>query len=285
MFIIEQISNLFYLLFVIFLFYLCQKYNIFNKANIYLKSVNIFNLIKRYEKYHNTKIIFIVDNFWNEKEYPLYSFLDKYIIDIDDELTFMKRFSEIKNSDNIDLIIHSTGGCVSSSDIITNILLQHKGYIKSFIPMFAFSAATHISLTADEIVMNKYSQLGPVDTQYDISETEKEEMYVGVNSIINIVKKKGLENVDDKYLLHYFEGLKYHEDSVRNLHRILDGKYSRRTVKKIINEFNNGDYPHSKPFNLFELNKIGLKVNDNVPYDINNIYNNFSALECLFDKL
>ena len=285
MFIFEQISNLFYTLISIFLFYLCQKYNIFNKINIYFTSISLINKIKKYEKTNNTNIIFIVDNFWSEKEYSLYSFLNKYIIDINDELTFMKRFSEIRNSDNIDLIIHSTGGCVSSSDIITNILLQHKGYIKSFIPMFAFSAATHISLTANEIIMNKFSQLGPVDTQYDISETEKEEMYVGVNSIINIVKKKGLENVDDRYLLHYFEGLKYHEDSVRNLHRILDGKYSRRTVKKIISEFNNGNYPHSKPFNLYELKEIGLKINNNIPYKINDIFNSIHILENLFYKL
>ena len=266
----------YYLIMFILIPILFIKYNLLKKINIFSSTLKLYNVIKQFEIEKN--LIIIVDDFWKENNNNLYSMLSKYIIDIEDSDTFIKRLLEINRNDDIHIIIYSTGGSVSSSDMIVNILLQHKGAIHTYIPLYVFSAATYISLIGDEIYMNEISQMGPVDAQYNINDDD-DELYVGVKSIINYVNNKGIKNSDDKLIIHYYESKKYHEDSIRNLHRILDNKYSRRTVKNIIKELNNGIYPHSKPFSLEELKKIGLNINKYIPDDINNIFTLLTRLE------
>jgi hypothetical protein len=84
---------------------------------------------------------------------------------------FMECVSNIDNR-NLDLILHSPGGSAEAAESIVAYLRSRFDHIRVFIPVAAMSAATMISLSANEIVMGQHSQLGPIDPQFIISTPE-----------------------------------------------------------------------------------------------------------------
>lgn len=64
-----------------------------------------------------------------------------------------------------DLIIHSPGGSAQAAEQMMNYLRTQFDYIRAFVPLQAKSAATMMALGADEIVMGRHSELGPIDPQ------------------------------------------------------------------------------------------------------------------------
>ncbi len=57
----------------------------------------------------------------------------------------------------LDIILHTPGGLVLATEQIANALIRHKGKITVFIPHYAMSGGTMLSLAADEIVLMKRS--------------------------------------------------------------------------------------------------------------------------------
>lgn len=66
----------------------------------------------------------------------------------------------------VDLIVHSPGGSAEATESIVRYLRTKFTHIRVFVPVAAKSAATMLSLGADEIVMGAHSQLGPIDPQF-----------------------------------------------------------------------------------------------------------------------
>lgn len=66
---------------------------------------------------------------------------------------------------SLDLILHSPGGSASAAEQMVNYLRTQFDNIRVIVPLQAKSAATMIALGADEIVMGRHSELGPIDPQ------------------------------------------------------------------------------------------------------------------------
>jgi hypothetical protein len=65
----------------------------------------------------------------------------------------------------LDLVLHSPGGSATAAEQIVNYLRTQFDSIRVIVPLQAKSAATMIALGADEIVMGRFSELGPIDPQ------------------------------------------------------------------------------------------------------------------------
>ncbi|MGH2759267.1 MAG: SDH family Clp fold serine proteinase [Actinomycetota bacterium] len=65
----------------------------------------------------------------------------------------------------LDLILHSPGGFPQAAEQMLNYLRTQFDYIRALVPLQAKSAATMLALGADEIVMGRHSELGPIDPQ------------------------------------------------------------------------------------------------------------------------
>jgi hypothetical protein len=65
----------------------------------------------------------------------------------------------------LDIILNSPGGSAEATASIVRYLREKYRHIRVFVPLAAMSAATMWALAADEIVMGKHSQLGPIDPQ------------------------------------------------------------------------------------------------------------------------
>ncbi|MFA6194084.1 MAG: hypothetical protein WC726_04445 [Parcubacteria group bacterium] len=70
-----------------------------------------------------------------------------------------------KKFDELDVILLTPGGDIDAAFVITKILRKKAKILNVIIPLFAKSAGTLICLSADNIIMNDLSELGPLDSQ------------------------------------------------------------------------------------------------------------------------
>lgn len=85
---------------------------------------------------------------------------------------FMEVCSNVTDSRELDLYLHSPGGDGEAADQICAYLRSQFDHIRAIVPVYAMSAATMMALSADEILMGEHSQLGPIDPQLTIQTNE-----------------------------------------------------------------------------------------------------------------
>src|SRR5258705_4803871 len=86
-------------------------------------------------------------------------------IDINDSEDVLRAIQMTDDDVPLDIVLHTPGGLVLAAMQIARAIRDHKGKVTVFIPHYAMSGGTLISLAADEIVMCKHAVLGPVDPQ------------------------------------------------------------------------------------------------------------------------
>lgn len=93
-------------------------------------------------------------------------------INDEDKNGFMMAVHKMERSKGLDLILHTPGGGITSTQSIVDYL--HKMFrtaaspvpdIRAIVPQMAMSAGTMISCSCREIWMGKHSNLGPIDPQ------------------------------------------------------------------------------------------------------------------------
>lgn len=79
-----------------------------------------------------------------------------------------------KSVDKIDLYIYSLGGALVTPWPIVSVVREYCSSLNVLIPYKAFSAATLMALGADNIIMSRKAELGPIDPQIRSSQHNKE---------------------------------------------------------------------------------------------------------------
>lgn len=87
----------------------------------------------------------------------------------------------------IDLLIISYGGDPTVAYRIVSILRERFKKVGVLLPYTAYSAATLISLGADEIIMHPFSNLGPVDPQLTHRKQNQEQIQFGSEDLRNYI--------------------------------------------------------------------------------------------------
>ena len=94
----------------------------------------------------------------------------------------------------IDFLIISNGGDPITALRIISLLRERFDKISVLLPYVAYSAATILSLGADEIIMHPYSNLGPVDPQLTVSRQsdngQASQLQFSSEDIRNYIRKK-----------------------------------------------------------------------------------------------
>ena len=70
-----------------------------------------------------------------------------------------------EKKDTIYIILTTTGGSAHAVDIYVNILRHHYQTVNFIVPDYAYSAGTIFCMSGDNIYMDYYSVLGPIDPQ------------------------------------------------------------------------------------------------------------------------
>jgi len=106
-------------------------------------------------------------------------------IDTTNTLDFLKIIRREPPIQNLDLIIDSDGGDIGMAVKIVEICRHYSQKFTVIVPFFAKSAATIIALSADDLILGKIGELGPLDPQVKHPTLD---MHISASSIKNALE-------------------------------------------------------------------------------------------------
>jgi|GEM_PF-1189181 len=112
-----------------------------------------------------------------ENRYILFMIYNQFApIDRDDVFDLIDQLNKIQTppeKTRIDMVVLSNGGYPHPAYQMMNIIRSRCKKLKAVVPLFAKSAATLMTLAADEIIMGAQSEIGPLDMQMEHPLIEK----------------------------------------------------------------------------------------------------------------
>lgn len=197
----------------------------------------------------------------------------------------IKAFGSRRNKPQIDLFIHSNGGDGIVPWKLVTLIRDYCSQFSVIVPHRAFSAATLISLGADEIVMHPMGMLGPTDptvtNPFNPQNPTNPNQLLGisvedVSAYIKLVKDDfGITHEDELIQAVNILAQKVHPLALGNVKRF--HSQSRMLAKKllelhmkdgaddhkiaeIVDNLNSKLFFHGHPIHYKEGQKLGLKV-------------------------
>ncbi|MDI9616914.1 MAG: hypothetical protein QW781_02930 [Methanothrix sp.] len=185
-------------------------------------------------------------------------------IDIDDSEEVLRAIRSAPKDVPIDIILHTPGGLALAATQIALALKNHPARTSVIIPHYAMSGGTLIALAVDEIIMDPNAALGPVDPQLG----DQTGAYPAT-SILKVLEKKKIDEIDDKTLILAEEARKAVEQMKALLRRIVCSGCDEETVNRIIEEMVSGKYTHDHPFLAEDVKALlGDRVRTDVPQEV-----------------
>jgi Serine dehydrogenase proteinase len=81
-----------------------------------------------------------------------------------------KRRNKNKPKDKLTVFVETNGGYVETVERIVSVFRKHYTTVEYVVPNYAYSAGTILVLSGDELHMDYYSVLGPIDPQIEMDE-------------------------------------------------------------------------------------------------------------------
>jgi ClpP class serine protease len=186
--------------------------------------------------------------------FPVYRY-----IDVDDSEEVMRAIHMTDRETPIDLILHTPGGLVLASLQIAQAIKKHKGKVTAFVPHYAMSGGTLISLAATEIVMSEHAVLGPVDPQLG---------KFPAASVLKVIAKKPVTEIEDETLIMADQAEKAIFQVRESVKELLQGNPTNGKVDELARLLSEGTWTHDFPITYERAKVLGLPVNSNIPDDI-----------------
>jgi Serine dehydrogenase proteinase len=211
---------------------------------------------------------------------PLISFVAKtsnvpqgipVAIDDSDLLGFGDLVSSIQG-DSVDVFLVSNGGSAEAAERIVRLLRERFSEIRFIVPANAYSAATLICLSGDEIIMDAVGTLGPIDPQ--INGIPARAILRAFEQLEERLKSEGPRALTaympliSKYDLHILEICKSAQDLSEELARTWLSAYMLKcseadeTVDRVVKFLSDYDIhkSHGRSVGLTKARELGLKV-------------------------
>jgi len=181
-------------------------------------------------------------------------------IDIEDSEQVLRAIRLTPEDLPIDIVLHTPGGLVLAAEQIAHALVKHKAKVTVFVPHYAMSGGTFVSLAADEIVMEENAVLGPVDPQLG--------KYPAA-SILTVSQVKDINEVDDETLILSDMARKAQKQVHACLVEILTANnMTQEKAEKIATALSCGQWTHDYPITFEEAKRLGLPVSSGLPHEI-----------------
>jgi ClpP class serine protease len=180
-------------------------------------------------------------------------------IDINDSEEVLRAVRLTPEDMPIDLIVHTPGGLVLSTEQIAMALVRHRAEVTIFVPHYAMSGGTLLCLAADHIVLDRNAVLGPVDPQLG--------EYPAV-SILKIVKQKPIQEIEDKTLILADIAEKALSQMRSFVTNLIASRTDREAAERLATILTEGKWTHDYPITLEEAKILGLPVSDEMPEEV-----------------
>jgi len=227
-------------------------------------------------KKHN--LIFICDlEDYSSKLNKFIRFFNLDIFDMNDDVIIINHL--ILNP-STEILLDTNGGYISSNDRLVHFILNSNLKIKIYVIRKAYSAGTVLALSGESLYMDKNACLGPTDPQITILKDT-----ISIKSLIKLYEEKDKNTISDLYLIQYYESKRSHEENINLIKKLLNKKFHSNISKKdqlmLVDKFTSGNISHHIPISYNELNEY-IKINNNIPNHIKNIYNMYYNIFYLF---
>jgi len=213
-------------------------------------------LISKIERDRGSRVILLVHR---QETMSFLGFPVFRYIDVDDSEEVIRAIHMTDRELPLDIILHTPGGLVLASLQIAQAIKKHKGKVTAFVPHYAMSGGTLISLAASEIVMSEHAVLGPVDPQLG---------KFPAASILKAVAKKPVAEVDDETLIladQAEKAIAQVRDAVREL---LQNTSSNGKADELSTLLSQGTWTHDYPITYDRAKTLGLSVSADMPDDV-----------------
>jgi ClpP class serine protease len=180
-------------------------------------------------------------------------------LDIEDSEEVLRAIKLTDPEVPIDLILHTPGGLALASKQIAYALCRHPAKVTVFVPHYAMSAGTLVSLAADEIVMDSNAVLGPIDPQLGDQPAV---------SILSILEQKDLNEIDDRTLILADMARKALRQVASTALDVLSSHLGREQAEQIAETLSSGQWTHDYPISVAEALAMGLNVTTDMPRQV-----------------
>lgn len=203
-----------------------------------------------------------------------------------DVLSLYEVLERLGYHDTLYFFIKSDGGSGQVSLRLVSLLRQHCNNLIALVPLECASAATMITLGANQILMGPTAYLTAVDTSLNhaLSPVDRDNDRVSVsldelNRVIRLWQAQQSDTTDNpyKHLFEYVHPLvigavdRAESLSIMVCKELLSHHISdEETVNRIASTLNSKYPSHSYPILLAEAKKIGLKA-DSIPHNVNSM--------------
>ena len=175
------------------------------------------------------------------------------MIDQDTATKLSVAMNKFKGED-FDLILHTPGGEVFSALMISRMLKNYPGKIRTIIPSMCMSGGTVLALSTDEIIMNNIACVGPTDPQ--LGNLFKSG---SARSWNKIVKFKG-RKAEDSSISLAMTGSQYTRSIRDHLEKTMDFGMSENQKKILAEYLTSGNIEHAYALTPDKLMAFGIPV-------------------------
>jgi len=190
----------------------------------------------------------------------------------DSDLTGFDDLIQSVEGDSVDLLIVSNGGSAEAAERIVRLFRERFNTVRFILPANAFSAATLICFSGDEIIMDSRATLGPIDPQ--INGVPARAILRAFENVEKRLIKEGPRALTpympllSKYDLHILEICKSAEDLSKELAQtwlstyMLGDSKDDFQIKEIVDFFSDYDIhkSHGRSIDRGKARELGLKV-------------------------
>jgi membrane-bound ClpP family serine protease len=202
--------------------------------------------------------------------------------------------SDADKKDTLTIILTTTGGSAFAVERYVNIMRHHYSIINFIIPDYAYSAGTIFCMSGDNIYMDYFSALGPIDPQVQNKEgkwvaalgyldkvndaiaksktgtlTEAEFLWIkdlDLSELRSYEQAKELTNdLLKKWLVQYkFKNWDKHQTTPNLIGQDVTAEQKVAKAEEIANQLNDNTKwkSHGRPINIEDIRKLGLKIED-----------------------
>jgi len=224
------------------------------------------NILEEFEQERGTKVITMIHKkeLWTEPG-------EDTEIGIEDTETVLQQFRRTPPDKPVDLIIHTPGGYALAAEMMAMAIKFHRAKVTVMVPFYAMSGGSLMSLAADEIRMEKYSVLGPVDPQIPTADGTWP-----ASSLSTLLKSKPIQNITDRMIIMSDVANLETENAKAFVMWLLEDKMDKEQAERVADFLARGYMSHATPITLDVARALGLNVVEGVPEKVYELFKTFA---------
>lgn len=209
-------------------------------------------LIAEIERQRGSRVITMIHR---QETQRLFSIPVSRMIDLEDAQQIIPAIQATPPGTPIDLILHTPGGMVMAAMQIARALKAHPSHVTVHVPVYAMSGGTLLALAADEIVMDTFSVLGPIDPQI---------AGIPAASIVAAKNEKPISEVNDLTLVFADMSEKALKQVKAGALEIIGDDMPKEQATSLVEKLAGGTWTHDYALTADEARSLGLKIKSGI---------------------